>query len=162
MSDRDLRRQVMRSPVHWFAFGLGVGLLPGAPGTWGSLLGVALYWLLPPVPVMATVAALLVLFVFGVWICGLSARRLGVHDHRGIVFDEILGVLIVASVVPRSWPWLLAAFAAFRLFDIWKPWPIRDVDHSVSGGLGIMLDDVLAAVYAALLMALSQLVIAAS
>ncbi len=162
MSEPSLRRQVLTDPVHWLAFGFGAGLLPRAPGTWGSLLGIALYGLLPSLPLPVMITGLLVLFIAGVWICGLSARRLGVHDHGGIVLDEIVGMLIVATTVPRSWPWWLAAFAAFRLFDIWKPWPIRDVDHSVSGGLGIMLDDVLAAAYAALLMALSQLVIAAS
>ena len=143
-----LARQVLADPVHWLAFGFGAGLLPVAPGTWGSLLAVLLFALLPPLPWQWTLAGLAALFVAGIWICGASARRLGVHDHGGIVLDEVLGMGLVLLITPPGWLWILAAFLLFRLFDVWKPWPIRDVDHSVSGGLGIMLDDVLAAAYA--------------
>ncbi|MCL4722139.1 MAG: phosphatidylglycerophosphatase A, partial [Gammaproteobacteria bacterium] len=122
-----LRRAVLRDPVHWLAFGLGAGLLPRAPGTWGSALG-----------------ALAVTFVAGVVICGASARRLGVHDHGGIVLDEIVGMLLVLAVTPRTPGWTLAAFLLFRVFDVVKPWPIREADHRLRGGMGIMLDDVLA------------------
>ncbi len=146
----DLARRVLRDPVHWLAFGLGTGLLPKAPGTWGSLLAVALFWLLPPLPLSVQLPALGVAFVLGCVICGTSARRLGVHDHGGIVLDEIVAMLLVLCVTPRTPGWTLAAFLLFRLFDIGKPWPIREADHRIPGGLGIMLDDVLAAVYAAL------------
>lgn len=146
----DLVRQVRKDPVHWLAFGLGSGLLPRAPGTWGSLLAVALWWALPPLPVGPVLAALVVAFALGCVICGTSARRLGVHDHGGIVLDEIVAMLAVLAVTPRSPGWVLLAFLAFRFFDIAKPWPIREADHRLTGGLGIMLDDVLAAVYAAL------------
>jgi phosphatidylglycerophosphatase A len=146
----DLVRQVLRDPVHLLAFGLGSGLLPVAPGTWGSLLAVGIFWLLPPVPAGLMGAALAAAFVAGCVICGTSARRLGVHDHGGIVLDEIVAMLLVLSVTPRTPLWTLVAFLAFRLFDVVKPWPIREADHRIPGGLGIMLDDVLAAVYAAL------------
>jgi len=89
------------------------------------------------------------LFGIGVWICGESARRIGTHDHGGIVFDEVVGMLLTLVVARPEPLWIGVAFLCFRVFDIWKPWPIRDVDHRVSGGLGIMLDDVLAALYAA-------------
>ncbi len=145
-----LARLVLRDPVHWLAFGLGTGLLPRAPGTWGSLLAVAIFWTLPPVPLPVMLPALAVAFVAGCVICGTSARRLGVHDHGGIVLDEIVAMLGVLSVTPRSPGWTLVAFLAFRFFDIAKPWPIREADHRLTGGLGIMLDDVLAALYAAL------------
>jgi len=145
-----LARLVLRDPVHWLAFGLGSGLLPRAPGTWGSLLAVAIFWILPPVPLPVMLPALAVAFVAGCVICGTSARRLGVHDHGGIVLDEIVAMLGVLSVTPRSPGWTLVAFLAFRFFDIAKPWPIREADHRLTGGLGIMLDDVLAALYAAL------------
>jgi len=145
-----LARQVLRDPVHWLAFGLGTGLLPVAPGTWGSLLGVAIFWALPPLPPAVLLPALVVAFVAGCVICGTSARRLGVHDHGGIVFDEIVAMLLVLCVTPRTAGWTLVAFLAFRFFDVAKPWPIREADHRIAGGLGIMLDDVLAAVYAAL------------
>ena len=145
-----LARQVLHDPVHWLPFGLGSGLLPVAPGTWGSLLAVGIFWALPPVPLLVMLPALAGAFVLGCVICGTSARRLGVHDHGGIVFDEIVGMLLVLCVTPRTPGWTLAAFLLFRFFDVAKPWPIREADHRIPGGLGIMLDDVLAAVYAAL------------
>ena len=154
--DPSFARQVLTDPVHLLAFGFGSGLGPWAPGTWGSLLAVLAYALVMPVPPIWLAVTVVVLFVLGIWICGVSSRRLGVHDHGGIVWDEIVGMLAVCLVVPPAPIWLLVGFLAFRLFDIWKPWPIRDLDHSVSGGLGIMLDDVLAAVYAALLTVLLQ------
>jgi phosphatidylglycerophosphatase A len=145
-----LARQVLRDPVHWVAFGFGSGLLPKAPGTWGSLLAVGLFWLVPPLPLLVQLTVLALAFAAGCVICGISARRLGVHDHGGIVFDEIVAMLLVLCVTPRGAAWTLAAFLLFRFFDVLKPWPIREADHRIPGGLGIMLDDVLAAVYAAL------------
>jgi phosphatidylglycerophosphatase A len=150
LSGPGLARQVLHDPVHWLPFGLGFGLLPVAPGTWGSLLAVGIFWTLPPVPLPVMLPALAAAFVFGCVICGTSARRLGVHDHGGIVFDEIVGMLLVLCVTPRTPGWTLAAFLLFRVFDVVKPSPIREADHRIPGGLGIMLDDVLAAVYAAL------------
>ena len=144
-------RQVLGDPVHWLAFGFGAGLAPVAPGTWGSAVAVLIYWVVAPVPLTTMALALVIMFIAGIWICGISARRLGVHDHSGIVWDEIVGMLCVLMWLPPEPLWIGAAFLAFRLFDIWKPWPIRDLDHSVPGGLGIMLDDVLAAAYATLL-----------
>lgn len=145
-----IARQVLRDPVHWLAFGLGSGLLPFAPGTWGSLLAVGIFWLVPPLPIVVQLTALVVAFAAGCVICGVSARRLGVHDHGGIVLDEIVAMLLVLCVTPRTPGWTLVAFLLFRFFDVVKPWPIREADHRIAGGLGIMLDDVLAAVYAAL------------
>ncbi|MAF84433.1 MAG: phosphatidylglycerophosphatase A [Chromatiales bacterium] len=141
---------VMRDPVHLLAFGLGAGLLPIAPGTWGSLFTALVFWFFAPVDLFILLGISTVLFVLGIWICGTSSRRLGVHDHGGIVLDEVVGMLLTLTVVNPEPLWILAAFFAFRLFDIWKPWPIRDVDHSLTGGLGIMLDDVLAAIYSVL------------
>lgn len=153
MSDparQELVRQVLRDPVHWLPFGLGAGLLPVAPGTWGSLLALLIFWLLPPVPLAVMLPALALAFAAGCLVCGASARRLGVHDHGGIVLDEVVGMLLVLAVTPRTPAWTVAAFLLFRLFDVVKPSPIREADHRIGGGLGIMLDDVLAAVYAAL------------
>ncbi len=153
MSDKhpqNLVATVMRDPVHLLAFGLGAGLLPIAPGTWGSLFTALIFWWFAPVDVVVLLIITAVFFVAGIWICGNSSRRLGVHDHGGIVWDEVVGMLLTLSVVQPEPQWVLVAFLAFRLFDIWKPWPIRDIDHSLHGGLGIMLDDVLAAGYAAL------------
>jgi phosphatidylglycerophosphatase A len=145
----NLARIVARDPVHWLAFGLGTGLLPKAPGTWGSLATALVFWLVAPVDPLWLIAVTVALLIAGIWICGESARRIGVHDHGGIVLDEVVGMLLTLVVTRPEPLWIGVAFLCFRLFDIWKPWPIRDLDHSLSGGLGIMLDDVLAAVYAA-------------
>ena len=142
-------RQVLTDPVHLLAFGFGTGLAPVAPGTVGSLPGVLLAWLVLPLPLEWRIAIGTLLLLSGIWICGESARRIGVHDHSGIVWDEIAGMYLVLLVVPAQPALWALAFALFRLFDIWKPWPIRDLDHRLAGGAGIMLDDVIAALYAA-------------
>ncbi len=159
--DHRLARQVLKHPVHWLPFGLGSGLSPVAPGTFGSLMAVVIVAAISPIEWLWFALGVGVLFLLGVWLCGVSARQLGVHDHGGIVLDEIVGMGLVLLFTPPGWGWWLAAFLAFRLFDVWKPWPIRDVDHSVSGGLGIMLDDVLAAVYAVIFIGLSERILIA-
>jgi phosphatidylglycerophosphatase A len=150
-SSRSLASQVLRDPLHWLPFGLGAGLLPVAPGTWGSALAVAVFWLVPPLPAAQHLVIVLLGFVLGVWLCGASARRLGVHDHPGIVFDEVVAMWATLAVSPRQLLWSGIAFIAFRIMDIWKPWPIREADHRIGGGLGIMLDDALAAAFAAVI-----------
>ena len=147
-SERTLAGQVFRDPIHILAFGFGTGLSPVAPGTVGSLLGVALAWLMRDASLMTQIEVALLMTVVGIWICGESAKRLGIHDHGGIVWDEIVGMYIVLIVAPFALlPWILA-FGLFRAFDIVKPWPIRDLDHRIKGGAGIMLDDLVAALYA--------------
>jgi phosphatidylglycerophosphatase A len=149
---KNLARQVMTDPVHILAFGFGTGLAPVAPGTVGSLVGVLLAWLTLDLGLIAQIGVAAFLIAFGVWVCGESARRLGIHDHGGIVWDEIAGMYVVLIVAPTTvWAWILA-FGLFRAFDIVKPWPIRDLDHRIHGGVGIMLDDLVAALYAALLL----------
>ncbi|MCJ8170210.1 phosphatidylglycerophosphatase A family protein [Atopomonas sediminilitoris] len=139
---------VWRNPWHFLAFGLGSGAMPKAPGTWGTLMalpfGIALQWLSP------WLAGLLILLaaIFGIWLCERVSRDLGVHDHGGIVWDEFVGLWITLWLAPAHWLVWLAAFALFRLIDILKPWPISWCDREVHGGLGIMLDDVLAGVAA--------------
>ena len=139
---------LLTSPVHFLAFGLGSGLAPKAPGTFGTLAAVPFYWLLAMLPLWAYGLAVVMAAIAGVWICGESSRRLGVHDHGGIVWDEFVGLWITLFAAPQGWLWLIVGFALFRLFDIWKPWPIRMADRQVSGGFGIMLDDILAGLYA--------------
>jgi phosphatidylglycerophosphatase A len=150
--DTELARKVLRDPVHLLAFGLGTGLSPVAPGTVGTVLGVVLAWAVQPLSFEVQLVIAIALIVSGVWICGESARRVGVHDHSGIVWDEIAAMYLILIAVPVSAVGWALAFALFRLFDIWKPWPIRDLDHRLHGGLGIMLDDLVAALYAALLL----------
>lgn len=142
----------IRDPVHFLAFGFGAGLSPVAPGTAGTLAAVPLYLLLTILPFSGYLAVLCVALVFGVWVCGASAQKIGVHDHSGIVWDEIAGFLLVMAPFAPSVAAVVIGFIAFRLFDILKPWPIRWLDKHVEGGFGIMLDDVVAALLAALMM----------
>ena len=134
-------------PVHFLAAGFGAGYVPKLPGTAGTVVGILLYVPMRELGVVAYLGVTAVLFLAGTWLCGKTARDLGVHDHPVIVCDEIVGFLVTMIAVPRGWPWILAGFILFRLFDIWKPWPIRWVDRRISGGFGIMLDDVIAGVY---------------
>ena len=144
---------LLRDPVHLLALGFGAGLVPVAPGTAGTVVGVLIDPLLRPLGLELRILVVAVMAVAGVWICGASARRLGVHDHPAIVWDEIVGYLALMLLLPAGWTWALLGFAVFRLFDIWKPWPIRQLDHAVGGGLGIMLDDIAAAAWGALVLA---------
>jgi len=138
---------LLRSPANFIALGAGTGLSPKAPGTVGTLLGIPLL-LLMPTSLPAYLLVVLIAFALGVYVCGACAKDIGVHDHGGIVWDEVVGYLITMIMVPRTLGWIVAGFALFRLFDIIKPWPIRVIDQRVHGGLGIMADDVLAALFA--------------
>ena len=153
---KPLPKPAMDNLVHLLAFGLGAGCSPKAPGTMGTLLAVGLYLPLSRLPLSAYLAVLVVVVVAGVWICDKASRDLGVHDHPGIVWDEIAAFLALALVLPSGWVWLAAGFVVFRFFDIFKPWPIRDLDHRLGGGLGIMLDDLAAAVYSAVTLRLIE------
>ncbi len=150
----NLARKVLTDPVNLLAFGFGTGLSPVAPGTVGSLLGVALAWLTLDLGLYVQLAVAVGISVVGIWICGESARRIGVHDHGGIVWDEIAGMYVTLLVAPPTILGYALGFVLFRLFDIAKPWPIRDLDHRLGGGLGIMLDDLAAALYALVLLGL--------
>jgi phosphatidylglycerophosphatase A len=130
------------------AFGFGSGLAPKAPGTAGSVVALLPALLLVQVPLINALIFIGVAFLAGIWLCGRVGRRLGEHDHSGIVWDEFVGMWLVLVCIPFHWGWWLAGFALFRLFDIVKPWPIGWLDRRVNGGLGVMLDDLLAAGYA--------------
>ena len=153
-SEQSLARKVLTDPVHFLAFGFGTGLAPVAPGTVGSLPGVLLAWLTLDLGLAVQLGVGAAVVVFGIWVCGESSRRLGVHDHGGIVWDEIAGMYLTLLAAPPLYSAWILGFLLFRGFDIVKPWPIRDLDHRLGGGLGIMLDDLVAALYAAILLAL--------
>lgn len=139
----------LKDPVHLLAFGLGSGALPKAPGTWGSLAAIPLYYLFFAwLPFWAYWALVLVSFIVGIWLCGKTSDDLKVHDHGGIVWDEFVGMWIVLGFYPQGAAGVLAAFVLFRFFDVIKPWPISWFDAKMPGGLGIMFDDVLAGVMA--------------
>jgi len=150
---------VWRNPLHFMAFGLGSGALPKAPGTAGTMAAALIWYLLPAMSVPAYLLFVVVSCVAGVWICGRTARDIGVHDHGGIVWDEFAGLWIALILLPPGWPWLLAAIVVFRFFDIIKPWPIGWLDRHVDGGLGIMVDDVVAGVMALACLQLAALLI---
>lgn len=134
--------------ANFFALGMGLGLAPKAPGTFGTLLGIPVLLLMPE-NLWIYLVVLVLLYVFGVWCCDECSKYLGVHDHGGIVWDEVVGYLVTMIALPVTWQWMLAGFIVFRIFDILKPWPISWVDRHVHGGSGIMIDDVLAGVFAA-------------
>ncbi len=148
-----------RDPVQLAACGFGSGLAPVAPGTFGTLVALPLWWLLQPLPLAAYLAVVALLAAVGVWLCGRAAAALGVHDHPAIVWDEIVGYLVAMSAAPAGWLPMLLGFALFRAFDILKPWPIRTVDRRVHGGLGIMLDDLLAGAFAGVVLQVVLLVL---
>lgn len=149
-----------RRLLYLIAIGLGVGAVPIAPGTFGTVIAVPLYLLLRDLPALVYLGWVLALFAIGIGICRAAERHIGVHDHPAVVFDEIVGFLITMFLAPPQWAFIVAGFILFRLFDVWKPFPIRAVEHKVRGGLGTMLDDALAGMYGfAALQALAFLVL---
>jgi phosphatidylglycerophosphatase A len=140
--------EVWTNPAYFLAFGFGSGLLPIAPGTWGTLFAIPIYLLIRDLPFYVYCFVLFVLIVGGIWICEVTERALGEHDYSGIVWDEVCGYLLTMLIAPIGWLWVISGFLLFRLFDIWKPWPVGWVDQNVGGGMGVMVDDLVAGVYA--------------
>jgi phosphatidylglycerophosphatase A len=145
----------LKNPVHLLAFGFGSGCAPIAPGTWGTLMAVLLYLPLSLLSLAPYLIVVAVVSAVGIWLCGRTATDLKEHDHPGIVWDEFAGFFVTMIAAPVGWQWIIVGFLLFRLFDIWKPWPVRVLDKRVAGGLGIMVDDLLAGVYAWLVLQLS-------
>ena len=141
---------IWRNPVHLLAFGFGSGLSPKAPGTAGTVVAMLIYLALPAMSPLLYALLILLSFVLGIWLCGKTATDLGVHDHGGIVWDEFVGYWITMFMAPSGLFWAVLGFVLFRILDIFKPWPIKWADKQLKGGLGIMLDDVLAGIMAAL------------
>lgn len=151
------RRQLTSSLAGWLACGFGSGLAPVAQGTFGSLAALLPWLLLRQLSWPLYLLVLVLAFAVGVWACNVAGRALGVDDHRSLVWDEFVGqwiALLPLLLVPASWWAVAVGFALFRLFDVWKPWPIRWLDRHLKGGLGVMTDDVLAGVFAAVVLAL--------
>ncbi len=140
---------VWRNPIHFLAFGLGSGAAPWAPGTVGTAAAVIPYLLWFQYWSLSWFLALIVVtFVVGVWLCEKTSEDLGVHDHSGIVWDEFVGYWLTMFLAPQGWEWALVGFVLFRFFDVLKPWPVKWADRRVAGGFGIMVDDLLAGIYA--------------
>jgi len=139
---------LLANPNHFLALGFGSGLAPKAPGTFGTVVGLPLYWLIASTSLPIQLAIITVGFFIGVYFCDVAGKNLGVSDHGSIVWDEIIAMMLVLTIAPMSTLWWMVAFILFRLFDIWKPFPIRQCDAKLKGGFGVMFDDILAAVYA--------------
>ena len=153
-------RFVWRHPAHWLAFGGGIGLLPVAPGTAGTLLALPLYWLLARLlPALELLALIAAMFAAGIWACGRTGRALSVADHGGMVWDEIVAFMLVLFFTPDNLYWQAFAFLLFRLFDILKPPPIAYYDRTFKSGFGVMLDDLIAAFYTLVLLALASAIL---
>ncbi|EKO3438303.1 phosphatidylglycerophosphatase A [Vibrio fluvialis] len=153
-------RLSMTNPWHLLATGFGSGLSPVVPGTMGTLASVPFYLLLAQLPLMLYIVVVIAASLIGIKICQVTSDDMQVHDHGSIVWDEFAGFWITMLIVPMlqlpvfEWKWLLAGFVLFRFFDMVKPWPIGWLDKRVHGGLGIMLDDLVAGVMSALALAL--------
>lgn len=143
-------------PAHAIAFGFGAGLSPFAPGTAGSALGWAIGWALGALHPAAFFSVVVVSFLAGLWACEVTGRHLGVADHGSMVWDEVVAFLLVLAVVPRELAWQAAAFVLFRFFDIAKPPPIRQLERRYGGGFGVMFDDIVAAAYSLLALAVAN------
>jgi phosphatidylglycerophosphatase A len=159
------RRALLSSPAGWLACGFGSGLTPVAQGTFGSLAALLPWLLLRYLSMPFYLSMLVIGFAIGVWACDIAGRALGVDDHRSLVWDEFIGqwIALIPLLVPKllptrfsTWWWLPAGFVLFRLFDVWKPWPIRWMDRHLKGGRGVMVDDVVAGVFAAVVVALAM------
>ena len=148
--DKQIRSRLsLLNPVHFLALGFGSGLAAKMPGTFGTLAALPLVVLLSHYASFSVYLAVTILVsIVGIWICGKTADDMGVHDDSSIVWDEVAGMLITMLAVPLSWQTLLVGFVLFRFFDILKPWPISYLDKHVDGGFGIMIDDVLAGIFA--------------
>lgn len=151
-SSKKIPINYLKNPIHFLALGFGSGLMPKAPGTFGTLAAIPVYYVLKDLSIIYYIASILILLIMGIFICQYTSRKLKVHDHPGIVIDEFVGYLITMIAVPFSWLWVFIGFILFRFFDILKPWPISWLDKKVSGGFGIMVDDVLAGFFALAIM----------
>lgn len=143
---------LLKHPVHFFSLGFGTGLAPFAPGTFGTLAALPFIWLFSGLDAGSYTGVVVAFSLLGIYLCGQTARAMGEHDHPAIVWDEVAGYMVAMIAVPVTWVNLLVAFILFRIFDILKPWPIRWLDKKVNGGLGIMVDDILAGAFTLVLM----------
>jgi len=146
----------MKKFVLFFATGFGSGYIPIMPGTCGSLVGVGLFWLLKDLHAAPYLVTIATFTVFACWVAGQADLVMGTKDNQKIVIDEIVGIFVTMALVPVSWKSLLAGFVLFRIFDIWKPFPVRLLQDKVPGGWGVVGDDVMAGVYANLILQVAR------
>jgi phosphatidylglycerophosphatase A len=150
-SQRLAPRAILTDPFHFLAFGFGSGFIPYAPGTAGTLAAIPIFVVVQALPIPIYIAVAAIMLLVGIWICGRASVALGVHDHSGIVWDEIVGFLVAMMASPAGWRWIILGALLFRILDITKPWPVSLVDRRLGGGVGIMLDDMIAGIYSLLI-----------
>lgn len=141
-------KTLLKRPACFLALGFGSGLSPVAPGTFGTLAALPIFWLMQDLSLPLYLLLTLLAFVAGIWLCQQAVDWLGRDDPGAVVWDEIVGYLVTMIAAPSGWQWMLAGFVLFRLFDIWKPWPVSLADEKLHDGLGVMVDDVVAGLYA--------------
>ncbi len=152
------RRRMIRHPRGWIAAGFGAGFSPWAPGTVGSLAAILPWWLwMHDLPASDYAAVLIIAFAIGVWAARWAIRESRIEDPSLVVWDEFVGMWLALWMLPREWPWVLAAFLVFRALDVWKPWPLRWLDRALKGGFGTMVDDALAGLLTLALLQLAML-----
>jgi phosphatidylglycerophosphatase A len=154
-----LPQKIWRDPLYFIAFGLGSGTMPFAPGTFGTLLAIPFYLLMRPLPLVPYIIFVIAFIIFSSWISERVSREIHVHDHPGMCIDEFTGFFVTMINAPHGWEWILLGFLLFRLFDIWKPWPIRYVDKKIYGGFGMILDDIVAGIFAMLIIQIIRMLL---
>jgi len=150
---------VWQKPSHFIAFGFGSGAMPFAPGTFGTLIAIPFYLAIRSLPLMAYIILVALIVIGSMWLCERVSREINVHDHQGMCLDEIVGYLVTMTGAPHGTIWIILGFILFRIFDIWKPWPIDYIDKHISGGFGIILDDVLAGIFSIIFLKLLSWII---
>lgn len=151
--------KVWQSPLYFIAFGFGSGAIPFAPGTFGTLMAIPFYLLFQSLPLLPYLLLVIVIFIASAWICERVSREIHLHDHPGMCLDEFAGFFVTMIHAPKGFLWIVLGFLLFRLFDILKPWPIYVLDEKVHGGLGMVLDDIVAGVFACIIIQIIAAVI---
>lgn len=153
-----LPETIWQNPLHFIAFGLGSGTMPFAPGTFGTLMAIPFYLLFRPLPVMAYIAVVIFFIIASSLICERASRDIHIHDHPGMCLDEFAGFFVTMIAAPHSLTWIILGFFLFRFFDIVKPWPISFIDQHIHGGIGMILDDVVAGLFAWVIMRIVMMI----
>jgi phosphatidylglycerophosphatase A len=150
---------VWQDPFYFTAFGLGSGAMPFASGTFGTLMAIPFYLLLSPLPLLAYILFVIAFIAASSWLCQRISHEIHIHDHPGMCIDEFAGFFVTMINAPQGFQWIVLGFILFRLFDIWKPWPISYIDENIHGGFGMILDDVLAGIFAMIIIQITRIVI---
>ena len=150
---------VWQDPLYFVAFGFGSGAMPFAPGTFGTLMAIPFYLLLRPLPLALYLFCIILFIVASIWISDRASQAIHIHDHPGMCIDEFAGFFVTMINAPHGWQWIVLGFVLFRLFDIWKPWPIHIIDEKVHGGFGMVLDDIVAGLFSLVILQIIKIIV---